>query len=104
MFLHRYALAVGWPVPLLKRIMTSRDISEAMAYERLQPIGEARADFRAGIIASVIANINRKQGAKPFTPSDFMPEFGAKKRKQSSVLVEKIKEVFKVGNDSKPSH
>jgi len=38
-----------------------------------------RDDFRAGIVASVIANVNRGKGAKPFTPQDFMPRPAEKK-------------------------
>lgn len=32
-----------------------------------------RADLRAGIIASVIANVHRGKGSRMFTPRDFMP-------------------------------
>lgn len=53
----------------------SRDVSEWMAYASIEPFGEERADMRAGIIASVIANVNRdpKRRSQPFTPQDFMP-------------------------------
>lgn len=48
-----------------------------MAYAELEPFGEERADLRSGIIASVLANVNRdaKKHPKPFTPQDFMPVF-----------------------------
>lgn len=57
--------------------MSSRELSEWMAYATLEPFGEERADLRAGIIASTIANANRdpKHKPKPFAPSDFMPRF-----------------------------
>ena len=43
----------------------------------MEPRGEERADLRAGIVASTIANANRdpKKG-KPFKAEDFMPKFG----------------------------
>lgn len=46
-----------------------------MAFYRLDPWDEARADLRAGIIASTIANYsgNRKKDAPPRKPRDFMP-------------------------------
>lgn len=46
-------------------------------YYQLEPFGEERADLRAGIVASTIANVNRdtKRRSKPFAPSDFMPDF-----------------------------
>jgi predicted transcriptional regulator len=32
------------------------------------------SDFRAGIIASTIANVNRGKRKKPYKPADFMPK------------------------------
>lgn len=47
-------------------------------YAEVEPFGEYRADLRSGTVAAVIANTNRdpKKRPRPFTPSDFMPEFG----------------------------
>ena len=60
------------------------------AYTRLEPWGEERSDLRCGIIASVIANVNRdpKRKATPYNPSDFMPKFGEKARKKPLTDVE----------------
>lgn len=47
-----------------------------LALERIDPQGEERADLRAGIIASTIANWAGKSlrdGAKQLTPVLFMP-------------------------------
>jgi hypothetical protein len=54
---------------------SSREIAEWMAFASLEPFGEERADLRAGIIASVLANIHRdrKRRPEPFSPTDFMP-------------------------------
>ncbi len=43
-----------------------------MAFYELEPFGDARADLRAGIIASTLANVNRGKETKAFTPQDFM--------------------------------
>ena len=43
---------------------------------RREPIDDSRADFHAAIIASTIANyagMQRKEGAPPVTPLDYMP-------------------------------
>lgn len=56
---------------------TSRELTEWAAFLQLEPQGEDRADLRAGIIASTIANANRKKGAKKYKPADFMPKFDA---------------------------
>lgn len=57
--------------------MSSREFVEWMAFYQIEPFGEERADLRAGVIASTIANANRdpKTRSKPFTPSEFMPTF-----------------------------
>ena len=46
-----------------------------LALHRISPWGEDRADLRAGIVASVIANVNRdpKRRAAAYKPVDFMP-------------------------------
>lgn len=39
-------------------------------------------DFRAGVIASTVANCHRKKGKKAFKPKDFMPDYGDAPKKQ----------------------
>lgn len=46
-----------------------------MAYFTIDPFGEERADLRAGIVASTVANANRAKRGKSFRPKDFMPNF-----------------------------
>jgi hypothetical protein len=57
--------------------MSSREFSEWMAFHDLEPFGEERADLRAGIVASTVANANRdpKKKRKAYKPEDFMPKF-----------------------------
>ena len=45
-------------------------------YYSIEPFGDRRADLRAGVISSTIANsmVTRK-GKPPFKPSDFMLDF-----------------------------
>ena len=61
----------------------SREFAEWRAFFELEPWGEERADLRAGIIASTIANVNRSKG-KAFSPGDFMPEFDKPARTQQT--------------------
>ncbi|WP_454737591.1 phage tail assembly protein T [Cupriavidus necator] len=51
----------------------SAELTEWMAYERIDPFGEGRADLRAGIIASAAANHGFVQLTEPYQPSHFMP-------------------------------
>ena len=55
--------------------LSSRQLAEWMAYFRLEPFGERRADLRAGIIASTVANAHRARESRPYRPQDFMPDF-----------------------------
>ena len=49
-------------------------------------LGTEVEDWRAGLIASTIANANRdpKKRRKPYAPADFMPERGPIKNKEQS--------------------
>ena len=58
--------------------MSSRELSEWIAYDALEPFGEQRADLRSAIVASTVANCHRASGT-PFSVSDFMP-FEERKR------------------------
>lgn len=44
-----------------------------MAFDRIEPFGAGRTDLGFGIVASVIANVNRGKKTKVFKPMDFMP-------------------------------
>ena len=67
------SLALGIPVGEMLRRMTSRELSEYMAYDQFEPIGEARADLRAGILASAVVNHSISPPRSPTKPVDFMP-------------------------------
>lgn len=56
-------------------------LTEWMAYYCIEPFGEYRADYRAGLISSVIAEVNRnpKKQKRPFRVRDFIPRFGIEK-------------------------
>ena len=67
-------------VPNVDRMLESisgRQLAEWMAYARLEPFGEERADLRMAILAALIANVNRdpKKKSSPYEVSDFMPKF-----------------------------
>lgn len=54
--------------------MTSRELAEYQALERIEgPIGEGRADLRAGILAATFVNHSMSPPKQPARPLDFMP-------------------------------
>ena len=76
---------MGKSVKQLLAEMDSAELTEWMAYEQVEPFGEWRADLRAGIIASTIANALRGRGSRPLTPEDFMPQFAPRAAQEMSV-------------------
>jgi len=46
-----------------------------MAYDQLDPFGEARADWRSAMVAAQVANAFRGKTDKALTAEDFMPRF-----------------------------
>lgn len=79
---------------LLNRI-DSRELSEWQAFFQLEPMPEQRADYRSGVVASVIANTNRAKKSKPFEPTDFTPDYDKAPKKTDQKAVEKkVKDVF----------
>lgn len=64
---------------------SSRELSEWMAFDRVEPIGDRRRDLQAGIVASVMANAyrDRKKRPKPYSPTDFIPDYWQQPVEQS---------------------
>ena len=76
-FAFRLALAAGEVNPDAMLVQLPWRIwREWQVFAALEPFGEERADLRAGIVASVIANcLARGRGKPAFKPRDFMPRF-----------------------------
>jgi hypothetical protein len=69
------ALKLGRTLAELSASMSSSEFSLWIALYREDHWGELRADERAGVIASTVANyagMTRAQGAEPAKPRDFM--------------------------------
>jgi hypothetical protein len=70
----------------LEDTMTSSEWAEVLALDSIQPfLGPERGDLRSGIIASLIANVNRDPDkSQPFSPLDFMPYSKMQQPEQSA--------------------
>lgn len=53
--------------------MTADEFGEWWALYQLEPWAEARTDVASGLVCATLANINRKESARPFGPLDFAP-------------------------------
>jgi len=75
--------------------LTSEQVGEWMAYDSIDPIGKHRDDYGWAMVCSVMYNlvldIYSKKGEYPkrTTPSDFIPKWGAEKRRD----VQKVQSV-----------
>lgn len=63
---------MGWSIADVREHMTCRELRQWMAYNEIEPFGEARADLRAAIIAHTIATYF--SGTK-HALAEFMPDF-----------------------------
>ena len=73
------ALAMGRTLQELGESMTADEFGLWLALYRVDPWGEQRADLRAGIVASTVANyagMQRSKSAGAAKPTDFMPYMG----------------------------
>jgi hypothetical protein len=65
---------------LLARI-SSRELTEWEAFEQVEgPIGDRRIDQLFGMLASVVANVNRAKRQKPYSAEQFIPKWDRKAR------------------------
>lgn len=58
------------------RSITGKQFIELLAYKRMEPFRELRADYRAASIVQMIANVNRGKKQKAYAIQDFLLKFG----------------------------
>jgi len=80
--------------------ITSEQLAEWEAFDRIDPIGSWREDYRMSVLASLIVNIVSKLYAKKghtpkeVTPMDFMPNWTGEKRIERKQSVADMKQVL----------
>jgi len=79
--------------------LTSAQLSEWEAYDRLDPVGQWREDLRWAALESLLANISRavygKKGTKMTTFEDFLPTWDKEKFYKPPVQsLETMKEIM----------
>lgn len=74
-FLYRLCLVLGVEHPdYLGRVLSSRQIAGWEAYNELEPFGPLQEEWRAGLIASTVANFSPISSRRNLTPRDFLPQ------------------------------
>lgn len=81
--------------------LTSFQLSEWEAYDKLEPIGEMRSDFRMANIMSLINNLAiaiHSKSTQKTTPLDFMPKWDEEEQRvvkeEPAMDPEEIKRIF----------
>jgi len=79
--------------------LTSKQLSEWEAYDRMDPIGMWRDDYRLAYISSLLTNltisVHGKKGTKNTNPIDFMLDWDLGKEKQpKKQSIEEMKSIL----------
>ncbi len=82
----RLALCLGMTVEELGVRMSSRELSEWLAFERIEPFGDVRADIRQAMTTMFIANQWRKKGQPPIEIDAFLPYLPKAQASDQSIL------------------
>lgn len=78
-------MACGEPHPdFILNKLTSRQLTECIAYHRIEPFGHDTLYFLIGQLTSIIYNSNRGKNAPAKKPWDFIPFIKPFSKKQSS--------------------
>lgn len=80
---------------LLGRI-SSRELTEWMAFSQLEPFGTEVGFLGHAITASTIANVNRAKGQKAYDAKDFMPAFEGEKKQTVGEMLQ-IAQMMTIG-------
>jgi hypothetical protein len=78
--------------------LTGWQISEWEAYDKIDPIGSWREDFRMAFLSSLITNlvisVHGKKGAKTTSPVDFMPNWTGEEKEPKRQSTEEMKQIL----------
>lgn len=80
------ARTLGKTLEQLSSEMTAQEFGLWQAEYRIRPWGEFRSDIRAGIVASTIANTNRRKDTPAYKFTDFIVKFGKQVEQQEEEI------------------
>jgi len=68
--------------------MSSREITEWMAFDQLEPFGAGARDIGHAIVASTVANVHRGPNEEAYKIKDFMPKQGKKEPQSVGEMIQ----------------
>lgn len=74
--------------------MDAHEIAEWAAYARVEPFGEARANWHMAVLAALLYNANRGQNAPALDAADFMWKVKPTKQQQRREEMRKEKAMW----------
>ena len=82
-FVFTLALALGKTVAQLLSEISSRELTEWVAFNNISPIGEERGDARQAFTTAAIVNAFRGKNSQPAKPAHFMPWTKTHRKRQT---------------------
>ncbi len=68
----------------------SRELTEWMAYYRLEPFGADRLELMIAQLTAIVVNALRSKGTSPRKPEDFIPKFAEDSDDAEEARVQKM--------------
>jgi len=86
------------------RGLTWKQFAELLAYKKIEPFCELRADYRIASIVQLLANINRGKGQPPMKLDDARLKFGEKEEKPAQTWQQQLEmiKLFAVMHNRSP--
>lgn len=72
--------------------ISSRELSEWMAYDAVSPIGERRLDVLFAYLMAVTVNLHKGEGDEPAKVEDFLVDFWAEEREPGEAEPQSLEE------------
>lgn len=74
----------------LDALLTPSEVAELIAFDRMEPFGEGRADVRSALVAWTVASVMAgKRGRRPKL-ADFIPQWDKGEPKDAETLMRKV--------------
>ena len=79
----------------------SRELTEWYIFGTLEPFGPQAANLNAGLVASIVANVNRGKDSKVYEPSDFALGEFEKEEQSVEEMAELLRQIAEASKKNK---
>jgi len=89
---------LGMSVKQAQACIDSQEFAEWVAYHSIEPFSVDKCEYQLAVIASILANVHRKKGAREYKPKDFIPEYGKRRIESAHDIEIKLRALFNGNN------